>query len=205
MGFAPKIRFAPDSPLEGSGFEPSVPLPRLSSTRAVRAAANPVLLHPFSRSGFDAAATARSACLARQDRTGSNLRSEAFARALGARPPQRLHEHRELATALSSGSRQKMHARLRSMTPCGRGSRCIKARPRKKAKEHGVRGWPVLLSRPNPRADRRKTRGSEPVVPLGTGESAEENRFEWGHLPSLLTEHGSARGRRPVTGGAMAR
>jgi len=78
---------------------------------------------------------------ARQDRTGSNLRSEAFARALGARPPQRLHEHRELATPLSSGSRQKMHARLRSMTPCGpRGSRCIKARPRKKAKEHWVRG-----------------------------------------------------------------
>jgi hypothetical protein len=30
-------RFAPDSPLEGSGFEPSVPLPRLSSIRAVRA------------------------------------------------------------------------------------------------------------------------------------------------------------------------
>src|SRR4029077_13331022 len=29
--------FAPDSPLEGSGFEPSVPLPRLSSIRAVRA------------------------------------------------------------------------------------------------------------------------------------------------------------------------
>jgi len=26
MAFAPKIRFAPDSPLEGSGFEPSVPL-----------------------------------------------------------------------------------------------------------------------------------------------------------------------------------
>src|ERR1700747_3710439 len=25
MGFAPKIRFAPDSPLEGNGFEPSVP------------------------------------------------------------------------------------------------------------------------------------------------------------------------------------
>jgi hypothetical protein len=25
MGFAPKIRFAPDSPLEGDGFEPSVP------------------------------------------------------------------------------------------------------------------------------------------------------------------------------------
>jgi len=25
MGFAPKIRFAPDSPLEGTGFEPSVP------------------------------------------------------------------------------------------------------------------------------------------------------------------------------------
>src|ERR1700730_16446528 len=37
MAFAPKIRFAPDSPLEGSGFEPSVPLPRLSSIRAVRA------------------------------------------------------------------------------------------------------------------------------------------------------------------------
>src|SRR5438132_1289657 len=50
-----------------------------------------------------------------------------------------------------------------------RGSRCIKARPRKKAKEHGVRGWPVPLSRPNPRADRRKARGSERVVPLGTG------------------------------------
>src|ERR1700757_980879 len=33
----PKIKFAPDSPLEGSGFEPSVPLPRLSSIRAVRA------------------------------------------------------------------------------------------------------------------------------------------------------------------------
>src|SRR5207344_3617703 len=32
-----KIRFAPDSLLEGSGFEPSVPLPRLSSIRAVRA------------------------------------------------------------------------------------------------------------------------------------------------------------------------
>src|SRR4029077_12051126 len=29
--------FAPDSPLEGTGFEPSVPLPRLSSIRAVRA------------------------------------------------------------------------------------------------------------------------------------------------------------------------
>jgi hypothetical protein len=29
--------FAPGSPLEGSGFEPSVPLPRLSSIRAVRA------------------------------------------------------------------------------------------------------------------------------------------------------------------------
>jgi hypothetical protein len=28
---------SPDSPLEGSGFEPSVPLPRLSSIRAVRA------------------------------------------------------------------------------------------------------------------------------------------------------------------------
>src|SRR5438132_2342301 len=25
MGFAPKVRFAPDSPLEGTGFEPSVP------------------------------------------------------------------------------------------------------------------------------------------------------------------------------------
>src|SRR5467141_2052026 len=25
MGFVPKIRFAPDSPLEGTGFEPSVP------------------------------------------------------------------------------------------------------------------------------------------------------------------------------------
>jgi len=25
----PKIRFAPDSPLEGAGFEPSVPLPAL--------------------------------------------------------------------------------------------------------------------------------------------------------------------------------
>src|SRR3984893_18536028 len=34
---SPKIRFALDSPLEGSGFEPSVPLPRLSSIRAVRA------------------------------------------------------------------------------------------------------------------------------------------------------------------------
>src|SRR6266850_6862178 len=33
----PKARFAPDSPLEGSGFEPSVPLPRLSSIRAGRA------------------------------------------------------------------------------------------------------------------------------------------------------------------------
>src|SRR5438132_10239299 len=32
-----KIRFALDSALEGSGFEPSVPLPRLSSIRAVRA------------------------------------------------------------------------------------------------------------------------------------------------------------------------
>src|ERR1700730_6586105 len=32
----PKIRFAPGSPLEGSGFEPSVPLPRLSSIRALR-------------------------------------------------------------------------------------------------------------------------------------------------------------------------
>ena len=30
-------RFAEDSPLEGRGFEPSVPLPRLSSIRAVRA------------------------------------------------------------------------------------------------------------------------------------------------------------------------
>src|SRR5882724_8207548 len=30
-------RFAIDSPLEGSGFEPSVPVPRLSSIRAVRA------------------------------------------------------------------------------------------------------------------------------------------------------------------------
>src|SRR4029077_12108676 len=29
--------FAPDSPLEGSGFEPSVPLPRLSLIRAIRA------------------------------------------------------------------------------------------------------------------------------------------------------------------------
>src|SRR5467141_3425185 len=29
--------FVADSPLEGSGFEPSVPLPRLSSIRAVRA------------------------------------------------------------------------------------------------------------------------------------------------------------------------
>jgi hypothetical protein len=34
---APEIKFASDSPLEGSGFEPSVPLPRLSSIRAVRA------------------------------------------------------------------------------------------------------------------------------------------------------------------------
>jgi len=33
MGFAPKIRFAPDSPLEGDGFEPSVP-------RCDRASAN---------------------------------------------------------------------------------------------------------------------------------------------------------------------
>jgi hypothetical protein len=32
-----KAKFAADSPLEGSGFEPSVPLPRLSSIRAVRA------------------------------------------------------------------------------------------------------------------------------------------------------------------------
>src|ERR1700730_11215527 len=31
------LRFAVDSPLEGNGFEPSVPLPRLSSIRAVRA------------------------------------------------------------------------------------------------------------------------------------------------------------------------
>src|ERR1700730_8199973 len=34
---SPKVRFAIDSPLKGSGFEPSVPLPRLSSIRAVRA------------------------------------------------------------------------------------------------------------------------------------------------------------------------
>src|SRR6266404_4059519 len=33
----PEIRLAPDSAPEGSGFEPSVPLPRLSSIRAVRA------------------------------------------------------------------------------------------------------------------------------------------------------------------------
>src|ERR1700730_1323807 len=32
-----EVRFALDSPVEGSGFEPSVPLPRLSSIRAVRA------------------------------------------------------------------------------------------------------------------------------------------------------------------------
>ena len=32
-----RVRFATDSLLEGSGFEPSVPLPRLSSIRAVRA------------------------------------------------------------------------------------------------------------------------------------------------------------------------
>src|ERR1700730_16642900 len=31
-----QIEFATDSPLEGSGFEPSVPLPRSSSIRAVR-------------------------------------------------------------------------------------------------------------------------------------------------------------------------
>src|SRR5258707_6176933 len=34
---APPQQFVADSPLEGSGFEPSVPLPRLSSIRAVRA------------------------------------------------------------------------------------------------------------------------------------------------------------------------
>src|SRR4029077_12637518 len=33
----PPERFVDDSPLEGSGFEPSVPLPRLSSIRPVRA------------------------------------------------------------------------------------------------------------------------------------------------------------------------
>ena len=33
----PPVQFVADSPLEGSGFEPSVPLPRLSSIRAVRA------------------------------------------------------------------------------------------------------------------------------------------------------------------------
>src|SRR3984893_8326004 len=32
-----QIEFAPDSPLEGTGFEPSVPLPRSSSIGAVRA------------------------------------------------------------------------------------------------------------------------------------------------------------------------
>src|SRR5258708_28077514 len=33
----PEPPISPDSALEGSGFEPSVPLPRLSSIRAVRA------------------------------------------------------------------------------------------------------------------------------------------------------------------------
>src|SRR5436190_817802 len=37
MGNHAEVWFARDSPLEGSGFEPSVPLPRLSSIRAVRA------------------------------------------------------------------------------------------------------------------------------------------------------------------------
>src|ERR1700730_2424498 len=32
-----EVRFALDSPVEGSGFQPPVPLPRLSSIRAVRA------------------------------------------------------------------------------------------------------------------------------------------------------------------------
>src|SRR5438105_2322546 len=35
--FPTAAKFAADSPLEGTGFEPSVPLPRLSSIRAVRA------------------------------------------------------------------------------------------------------------------------------------------------------------------------
>jgi hypothetical protein len=33
MGFGPKIRFAPDSPLEGDGFEPSVPRKRENGFR----------------------------------------------------------------------------------------------------------------------------------------------------------------------------
>src|SRR5882672_2624314 len=37
LGFRREDWFVVDSPLEGTGFEPSVPLPRLSSIRAVRA------------------------------------------------------------------------------------------------------------------------------------------------------------------------
>jgi hypothetical protein len=40
----PKIRFAPDSPLEGTGFEPSVPLPR-EATRETDS--------PLERKGFE--------------------------------------------------------------------------------------------------------------------------------------------------------
>ena len=58
-------------------------------------------------------------CLARQDPTGSNLHA-GRSRERRVRIRQRSHEPRELATALSSGSKPRMRMRLPRVTLCRR-------------------------------------------------------------------------------------